>query len=105
MQLYVARHKFDSRRFSIEKLNVDIDFCHEPQLEDYWENCDDEFEVRKRLWSRFIVQQIVTMGLSMNVFDVQEDEGEEVVDPEFNEKIKGQPIQEVDWDRKGDDNI
>lgn len=41
----------------------------------------------------------------MNISDVQEDEGKEVVDPEFNEKIQGQPILEFDSDRKVDDNI
>lgn len=87
MQLYVARYKFDSRAFSRENLEIDGDFWYEPQLEDYWKNCADEFKVRRRLWSKFTVQKIVTKGLSMNVSGVQEDGGEEVVDPEFDESI------------------
>lgn len=30
LQLFVARNKFDSRRFAIENLNVDDGFCREP---------------------------------------------------------------------------
>lgn len=45
------------------------------------------------------------MGLSMNVSGVQEEGDEEVVDPEFDEKIQGHPIPKIDWSRKGDDSI
>lgn len=45
LQPYVVRYKFDSQTFARENLEVDNDFRHEPQLEDYWENYVDEFEV------------------------------------------------------------
>lgn len=36
------------------------------------------------------------MRLPINVSGVQEEIGEDVLDPEFNEKIQGQPIPEID---------
>lgn len=53
LQQYVARRKFDSKGYARDNLNVDSHFFHEPQIENYWENCKDEHEVRKRLWSKF----------------------------------------------------
>lgn len=71
VQPYVARRKFDNRDYEMEHLNVDSHFCHEPQLDDYWENYSDVYEVRKRLWSRFILQQITTLRLPVNISGVQ----------------------------------
>lgn len=70
LQHYIVRWKFDSRGYVVENLNMDDHFFHEPQLEDYWENCSDELEVRKRLWSRFTLQQVLTMKLPINVTGV-----------------------------------
>lgn len=35
LQPYIAWHKFYSRGCVVEHLNVDVNFFHEPQLEDY----------------------------------------------------------------------
>lgn len=80
----------------MKHLNVDVNFSHIPQLEDYWEDCCDEFEVRRRLWSRFTLRQIITLKLPMNVAEIQEEEGEDVLDPEFNQRVHEQPIPEID---------
>lgn len=105
LQPYVARQGFDSKGYAIKHLNVDVNFSHIPQLEDYWEDCCDEFEVQRRLWSRFTLRQIITMKLSMNIAGVHEEEGEDVLDPEFNIRIHKQPIPEIDWDRREEENI
>lgn len=80
----------------MENLNVDDHLCHEPQLEDYWENCSDEYEVRRRWWSRFTLQQIITMKLPINVSGVQEEIGEYILDPEFNKEVQGKTIHKID---------
>lgn len=105
LQPYVARKKVDNRGYVVENLNVDDHFFLEPQLEDYWGNCSDELKVRNRLWSRFTLQQVITMKLLINVSGVQEEIGDYVLDPEFSEKIQGQPIPKIDWDRREEENI
>lgn len=68
-------------------------------------NCSDEYKVRERLWSRFTLQQVITMIILINVSGVQEDARDTVLDPELNKKVQGQPILEIDWDKKEDEKI
>lgn len=105
LQPYVARKRFDSKVYARENFNIDSHFCHEPQMEDYSENCKDEHEVRKRLWSSFTLMQISILRLPINTSGVLEDTEEDVLDPEFNTEIEGKPILEIDWNMKGDDSI
>lgn len=61
--------------------------------------------MRKRLWSRFTLQQITTMRLPINISGVSEDTERNVLDPEFDIEIEGKPIPEIDWNKKEDDSI
>lgn len=45
------------------------------------------------------------MKLPINVSGVQEEDEEDVLDPEFNERVQGQPIPEIDLDRREEENI
>ena len=53
---------------------------HKPSMEDYWENCVDDFEVRKRSYDHFSLSQI-SVFLSEDVGGLSDDEGE--VLPQF----------------------
>lgn len=105
LQPYVARRRFDSKGYTRENLNIDSHFCHDPHIENYWENCKDEHEVRKRFWSRFTLQQIVVLRLPINTSCVLEFTEEDVLNPDFGTEIEGKPIPEIDWNKKEDDNI
>lgn len=61
LQYYVAHTNFDNKGYAQTHLRLRPGLSHIPQLEDFWEDCYDEFEVKKRMWSRFMVNQIVTM--------------------------------------------
>lgn len=79
----------------MENLNEDSHFCHEPQLEDYLENCSDEYEVRKRLWSIFTLEHITNMRLPINISGVLEDTEEDVLDLSLIQKFKENRFQKL----------
>ncbi|XP_059075449.1 U-box domain-containing protein 33-like [Cryptomeria japonica] len=46
LQHYVARPNFDSKGYSHAHLSLKENFTHVSKLENFWEDCGDEFEVR-----------------------------------------------------------
>ena len=65
-KLFFLQENFDYLGFVKSNFkNVDS-FIHVPHLEDYWANCPDEFEVRKRLWSRLTVRKINMFNIDLN---------------------------------------
>ena len=69
-------------------------------LEDYWANDLDEFEVRKRLWSRLIVSQINMFEVNLYTNGIKEDKSEEVIDSFCVNQIECMPIPKIDWSRR-----
>jgi len=93
-QFFTARSQFDNKGFVRDNLDFGTGLSHTPKLEDYWEDCSDEFEVRRRLWCRFSLGQIITLNLSRDISGVSDNE-EQVIDPQF-EQIKQSPIPKID---------
>lgn len=50
LKSFVKRDNFDSRCFIPQYVKKGVSDQHVSQLEDYWEGCQDEFEVRRRSW-------------------------------------------------------
>lgn len=65
---------------------------HRVDLEDYWTNAADEFEVKKRLWSKLPVSFIRTTEL-FRVPGQLEDDGE-YIQPGFDERL---PLPPTRW--------
>lgn len=53
LQLYGTQANFDAKGFVVAHLTLRKDFTHVPNMEDFWVDCCDEFEVRKRAHQRF----------------------------------------------------
>lgn len=102
---YTPRTNIDYRGFSMSNLNILATFMHIPKLEDYWANCSDELEVRKKLWSRMTLRYIITFKLDLNTNSVEEDEKVDVLDSQFLQKVEVLPISEVDWTKAEEDNL
>ena len=69
---------------------------HIPHLEDFWENCQDDFKVRKKLWSRLTLAQIEDFNLPLDVLAMTREKDEEIIDPTYIEKIEAYPLPEID---------
>lgn len=48
LQLYGPRANFDAKGFVVTHLTLRKDFTHVPNMEDFWADYCDEFEVGKR---------------------------------------------------------
>ena len=64
-------------------------------MEDYWANCADDFEVRRRSYGRFSLSQIFVF-LVEDVRGLSDDEGE-ILPQFFREQVDTQPLPAVDW--------
>ena len=49
---YHSHSNFDEKGFAQPLFELRPEFSYVPYLEDFWVDCDDDFEVRKRWWSR-----------------------------------------------------
>ena len=74
-------------------------------MEYYWADCLDEFEVRKRLWSRLTINQINVFKININANGIKEDEAEDVIDPFYIEQVEYIPILELDWSKREEDDL
>jgi hypothetical protein len=95
---FFPRDNFDYSGFVKSNFRDATSFSHVPHLEDYWANCPDEFEVRKRLWSRMIVKQINMFQVDLVTQGVTEEDTEEIVDPFYVEQIEYLPIHGINWE-------
>lgn len=94
--LYKARRNFDPI-YKMKRVEG-IVFEHGTDLEDYWANAADSFEIKRRFWSR------IPLGMvrATKVFRVadQVEDNPELEQPSF-EKIRNEPLALIDWaDRK-----
>lgn len=101
---YRTRNYFDDKSFVAHHFRVNATFLHQPHLEDYWADCAGEFEVRKRLWSRFTLNQIITLKIPMDTRGVENDD-EDVLDPQYTELVECVPILEIDWSKREEDDV
>lgn len=54
--LYGLQESFDAKGFATTHLTLRKYFIHVPNIEDFWADCCDEFEVRKMTHQRFTLQ-------------------------------------------------
>lgn len=80
-QLYVPRANFDATGFVVAHLTLRKDFIDVPNIEDFWADYCDEFEVRRKTHQRFTLQQVMAFELKMNIANVKDDESE-LMDPQ-----------------------
>lgn len=52
LYVYDACFPFDSKGFVKNNLELGLDYYHFPTMEDFWEDCEDDFELRRRDWMR-----------------------------------------------------
>lgn len=67
-----------------------------PNIEDFWDDCEDEFEVRKRDWVGFNLKQICNFKMEWIIEDIKDDESD-LIDPFYFEKIQDQPLPTINW--------
>lgn len=103
-QLYGAQVNFDAKGFVVAHLTLRKDFTHALNMEDFWADYCDEFEVGKRAHQRFTLQQVMAYDLKMNVANVEDDDSE-LIDHKFVDSRQKGVIPEVDWDKDEEDHI
>lgn len=81
-QLYFPCTKFDTKGFAMTQFTFKENFRHVPDLEDFWADCVDEYEVPKRAHLRLTVQQIKDYGLKINTANIVDDEND-LLDHQF----------------------
>lgn len=81
-KLYIPHTEFDIKGFAMTHLTLRENFQHVQSLEDFWADCVDEYEVRRRAHLRFTVQQIRDYGLKVNTANVVDDEND-LLDSQF----------------------
>lgn len=78
--LYGPRANFDAKGFAATHLTLRKDFFHVQDIEYFWADYSDEFEVRKKTHQRFTLQQVMAFELKMNIANVKDD-GSELMYP------------------------
>lgn len=75
-QPFISRPDFDYTSFIRNNVKNASSFFHSPHLEDFWAKCPDEFEVRKRLWSRLTIKQIIMFNVELETYGLKDDDSE-----------------------------
>jgi hypothetical protein len=97
LKWFTERNSYDPRGTFASHLSQNS--AHVPTIEEFLANCDDEFKVRQRNFSRFTLQQMADFLLE----DVEGliDDGEEVLLPMYHEEqIEDEPLLQVNWSIK-----
>ena len=87
---------YDSKGYAVNELKLTPILGHFPALEDFWEDCEDDFEVRKRDWMQLIVRQVIDFKVDIDVTGINDDEVS-LVDPFYYEKIESRDLPPIDW--------
>ncbi|KAH9290665.1 hypothetical protein KI387_034782, partial [Taxus chinensis] len=72
--------------------------------EDYWADCVDDFEARRRHCGRFSLQLIQELGL-YQVPEGLQDDNSDLYSYEYDSVIKHTPLEDLDWNRKEKDDL
>lgn len=108
---YSARPNFDSQEFSLRYSELGSSTLHVPHLEDFWANCQDDFEVRKRLWSRLSLVKIKDFNLPLDTSGyVIEEEGKKLLtqltlSKTYIEQVEAYPLLEIAWTIPKEDDL
>lgn len=79
-------------------------FQHIPDLEDFWVDCVDEYEVQNRAHLRLTVQQIRDYDMKINTANIVDDEND-LLDPQFVDDRQQGVIPEIDWKNDEEEQI
>ncbi|KAH9297768.1 hypothetical protein KI387_029450, partial [Taxus chinensis] len=81
-----------------------ITYHHKPDTEDYWADCANDFEARRRHYGRLSLQKII----DLNLYQVPEglkDDDEGLQSFEYERYIKHTPLETLDWYVKEKDDL
>lgn len=102
--LYVPRTNFDIKGFAMAHLIIREHFQHMSNLDDFWVDCEDEYEVWKRAHLRFTVQKVRQYGLEMDTAHIV-DNGKDLIDSQFVEDRQLEVIPEINWEKNEEEDI
>ncbi|KAH9326879.1 hypothetical protein KI387_007057, partial [Taxus chinensis] len=87
--------------------NLRINNHHRPNTEDYWANCADDFEARRRHYEhygRLSLQLIKELNLYQIPKGFQDDDID-LLSFEYETLIKHTPLEDMDWYKKEKGNL
>jgi hypothetical protein len=100
---YDARLGFDNKEIVHCLFNPKEKFLPSCHIEDFWEDCVDELDVKRRELSRFSLSQIKLYLPNVDITDLEEDDegtlGNQTKDP----SILGQIV--LDWNEMEQDDV
>ncbi|KAH9306929.1 hypothetical protein KI387_011333, partial [Taxus chinensis] len=102
VHFFKPRTCFDLKKF-IEQ-NIKIVYHHRADTEDYWADCADDFEARRRHCGRFSLQLIQELSL-YQVPEGLQDDNSDLYSYEYENVIKHTPLEDLDWNRKERDDL
>lgn len=91
-----SRFPFDGSGYVKNNLALGLDYLHFPTMEDYWANCENDFEVRRKDWMRFTVRKIIDYKMGWDVTGIIED-NLDLIDPFFFERIQLLELPYINW--------
>ena len=103
LEMYeVVRLMFDPKVYAREVLQIGGTVKHITTIEDYWDNCKDEFESFDHTFSKLTVRQAKTYGVNLDVEGI-EDDGQHMYKNTYLTKIRNvlissKPIVDVEED-------
>ena len=69
----VVRPMFDPNGYVRDVLQIGSVIKHVATIEDYWVDCKDDLESQDRAFSKFIVDQVKTYGIDLDVEGLEDD--------------------------------
>jgi len=82
-----SRFPFDGNKYVKNSFSLGTRYLHFPTMEDYWENCENAYKVRRRDWMIFKAEQIIDYKMIWNVIGIKEDVSD-LIYPFFFEQIQ-----------------
>lgn len=64
---------YDRKDFVKTSLYLGTSYYHLPRIEEFWEDYEDEYEVRKRDWMQFTLEKIKQFELKREVNEIEDD--------------------------------
>ncbi|KAH9299425.1 hypothetical protein KI387_031107, partial [Taxus chinensis] len=84
--------------------NIKITYHHRADTEDYWADCVDDFEARRRHSNRFSLQLIQELCL-YQVPEGLQDDNSNLYSYEYENVFKHTPLEDLDWFKKEKDDF
>ncbi len=83
---YIMCFPYDSKGYVVNELKLTPSFDHFLSLEDFWEDCENDFEVKKRDWMQLTRRQVIDFKVYIDVTSINDDEAS-LFDPFYYEKF------------------